>query len=78
MAWNNSSILLIDPDEMAARELAELLKNRPDAPKLWVAHSVANAEMILRTQPVDWLFIRIILWDDYQRLRPTLFATLRG
>jgi DNA-binding LytR/AlgR family response regulator len=72
MAWNNCSILLIDPDEMAARELAELLKNRPDPPKLWVAKSVASAEMILRTQPVEWVFIRIILWDDYQRLRSTL------
>jgi hypothetical protein len=78
MAWNSSSILLIDPDEVAARELVELLVNRPDPPKLWVAHSVEGAEMILRTEPVDWLFIRIILWDDYQRLRPTLFGALRG
>jgi DNA-binding LytR/AlgR family response regulator len=78
MAWNSCSILLIEPDETAARELAELLKNRSDPPKLWVAGSVASAEMILRTQPVDWLFIRIILWDDYQRLRPTLVTEPRG
>lgn len=78
MAWNSSSILLIDPDEVAARELAELLKNRPDPPKLWVAHSVASAEMILRTEPLEWVFIRIILWDDYQWLRPTLLASPRG
>jgi DNA-binding LytR/AlgR family response regulator len=78
MAWNNSSILLIDPDEIAARELAELLKNRPNPPKLWVAHSVASAETILRTEPVEWVFIRIILWDDYQRLRPTLLVSPRG
>jgi DNA-binding LytR/AlgR family response regulator len=78
MAWNNTSILLIDPDEIAARELAELLRNRPGPPKLWVAGSVAGAEMILRTQPVEWVFIRIILWDDYQRLRPTLVAAPLG
>ena len=74
MAWNSSHLLLIEPDETAARELAELLQNRPDPPKLWVAGSVAGAEMILRTQPVDWMFIRIIVWDDYQRLRPTLVS----
>jgi DNA-binding LytR/AlgR family response regulator len=78
MAWNNTSILLIDPDEIAARELAELLRNRPGSPKLWVTGSVAGAEMILRTQPVEWVFIRIILWDDYQRLLPTLVAAPRG
>jgi DNA-binding LytR/AlgR family response regulator len=78
MAWNNCSILLIDPDEMAARELTELLKNRPDPPKVWVAHSVASAEKILRTEPVEWVFIRIIVWDDYQRLRPTLITSPRG
>jgi DNA-binding LytR/AlgR family response regulator len=78
MAWNSCSLLLIDPDEMAARELAEVLRNRPDPPRLWVAHSVAGAEMILRTEPVEWVFIRIILWDDYQRLRQTLFVSPRG
>jgi hypothetical protein len=57
MAWNNTSILLIDPDEIAARELAELLMNRPDPPKLWVAGSVASAEPILRTQAVEWVFV---------------------
>ena len=78
MSWNNCQILLIDPDEVAARELTELLRNRPDAPKVWVAGSVASAEMILRSQPIEWLFIRIIAWDDYQRLRPTLVAAPRG
>ena len=78
MAWNGSHILLIDPEEVAARELAGLLQHRSEPPKLWVAHSVASAEMILRTQPVDWLFIRIIVWDDYQRLRPTLVAPPLG
>jgi DNA-binding LytR/AlgR family response regulator len=72
MSWNHSSILLIDPDEMAARELAELLMNRPEPPKLWVAGNLAQAEPILRTQAVEWLFIRIVVWDDYQRLRPLL------
>jgi DNA-binding LytR/AlgR family response regulator len=78
MAFNSCSILLIDPDEMAARELAELLMNRPEPPKLWVTTSVASAEPILRTQPVDWLFIRIIVWDDYQRLRPTMIRAAKG
>ena len=72
MAWNNTSILLIDPDEMAARERSELLMNRPAPPKLWVAGSFAGAEPILRSQPIEWVFIRIIVWDDFQRLRPTL------
>jgi hypothetical protein len=78
MAWNNCQILLIDPDEAAARELTELLRNRPDPPGVWVAGSVASAEMILRSQPIEWLFIRIIVWDDYQRLRPTLVGGPRG
>jgi hypothetical protein len=74
MAWNSCSILLIDADEMAARQLAELLMNRPEPPKLWVAADVAGAEPILRTQQVDWVFIRIVQWDDYQQLRPTLIG----
>src|SRR5215469_16573990 len=78
MAWNSSNLLLIDPDETAARELAELLMNRPHPPKLWVSGDVAGAEQILRTQPVEWVFIRIILWDDYQRLRPTLVRAPKG
>lgn len=78
MAWNSSHILLIDPDEAAARELAEILQNRPDPPKLWVSGSVVGADMILRTQRIDWMFIRIIVWDDYQRLRPTLILPPRG
>jgi DNA-binding LytR/AlgR family response regulator len=78
MAWNSCSILLIDPDEMAARELAELLMNRPEPPKLWVAASLASAEPILRAQRVGWLFIRIVAWDDYQRLRPTLIHAPEG
>jgi DNA-binding LytR/AlgR family response regulator len=43
-----------------------------------VTTSVASAEPILRTQPVDWLFIRIIVWDDYQRLRPTMIRAAKG
>lgn len=78
MAWNNCSILLIDPDEVAARELAELLVNRPDPPKLWVAGSVTGAEAILRTRAIEWVFIRIIFWDDYQRLRSTLITRPKG
>jgi DNA-binding LytR/AlgR family response regulator len=77
MPWNNCRILLIDPDEMASRELADLLRNRPDPPRLWVTESVASAEKILRTEPVEWVFIRIIIWDDYQRLRPTLLTLPR-
>jgi hypothetical protein len=72
MAWNSSRILIIDPDEIAAHELADLLQNRPEPPRLWVASDVRTAEGILRSQRVEWLFIRIIAWDDYQRLRPTL------
>ncbi len=74
MAWNNCSILLIDADETAARELSELLMKRPEPPKLWVAASMASAEPILRTQMIEWVFIRIVQWDDYQRLRPTMIG----
>jgi DNA-binding LytR/AlgR family response regulator len=72
MAWSSSHVLIIDPDEMAARELADLLRNRPKPPRLWMAPDVRTAEGILRSQRVEWLFIRIIVWDDFQRLRPTL------
>jgi DNA-binding LytR/AlgR family response regulator len=78
MAWNNCSILLIDADETSAWELAELLMNRPEPPKICVAASVASAEPILRTQRVEWVFIRIISWDDYQQLRPTLIHAPKG
>lgn len=78
MAWNSSSILLIDPDEVAARELADLLQNRSQPPRVLVAPDVRSAEPMLRTETLDWMFIRIIHWDDYQRLRPLLpFAPRR-
>src|SRR6185437_7582162 len=72
MAWTSSTILLIDPDETAARELADLLENRAHPPKVMMASDVRRAEPMLRTVVFDWMFIRIIVWDDYQRLRPLL------
>jgi DNA-binding LytR/AlgR family response regulator len=77
MAWNSSTILLIDPDDMAARELADLLQNRPQPPRVLVAPDVQSAEPMLRTETLDWIFIRIILWDDFQRLRALLPSTPR-
>ena len=67
-----STILLIDPDETAARELAGLLNTRPGPPRLFVAAGVSSAEFFLRTEVIDWLFIRIIVWDDYQQLVSSL------
>jgi hypothetical protein len=72
MPRNLSTILLIDPDETAARELAVLLNARSGPPRLFVAAGVSAAEFILRTEVIDWLFIRIIVWDDYQQLVSSL------
>lgn len=77
MAWNRSTILLIDPDDIAALELANLLKNRPQPPMVYLFSDVGTAEPILRTVAIEWLFIRIIVWDDFQRLRPLLPSTPR-
>ena len=77
MAWSSSVILIVDPDEMAAVELADLLRNRPNPPRVFVAVDIRTAEPILRREPVEWLFIRIILWDDFQRLRSLLMVSPR-
>jgi DNA-binding LytR/AlgR family response regulator len=77
MAWSSSVMLIVDPDEMAAGELADLLRNRPNPPRVLIAGDVLAAEPILRCETVDWLFIRIVMWDDFQRLRPLLLASPR-
>ena len=60
------TILLIDPDAAAARELGALLLEQPGPPRLLVSLSVEAARGALATDPIDWLFIRISEWDDYQ------------
>jgi DNA-binding LytR/AlgR family response regulator len=65
-------ILVIDPDETAARELADLLHRREGPPRCLISSRVRDAESILRSEAVDWLFIRISVWDDYQFLTPNL------
>jgi DNA-binding LytR/AlgR family response regulator len=77
MAWSSSVTLIVDPDEMAAGELADLLRNRPNPPRVMMAGDVQSAEPILRCETVDWLFIRIVMWDDFQRLRPLLLPSPR-
>lgn len=77
MAWSSSVTLIVDPDEMAAGELADLLRNRPNPPRVMMAEDVQSAEPILRCETVDWLFIRIVMWDEFQRLRPLLLPSPR-
>jgi DNA-binding LytR/AlgR family response regulator len=62
------TILIIDPDPAAGRELRTLLLNWPMAKQIIVYQSVAGAKDTLATGRVDWLFIRINQWDDYQQL----------
>jgi hypothetical protein len=77
MAWSNSVILIVDPDEAAANELADLLRNRPNPPRVMMAGDVRAAEPIMRCERVEWLFIRIVVWDEFARLRPLLMASPR-
>ena len=72
----SSTIVIIDSDPTAAQELQTLLLNRP-APStpintpstsaILISPSVAAASKTLEPA-VDWPFIRIKQWDDYQLL----------
>jgi DNA-binding LytR/AlgR family response regulator len=42
--------------------------DRPGRPNVVVSLDVAAASEMLGTEPVDWLFIRINCWDDYQHI----------
>lgn len=64
--------LIIDPDIQASNNLAELLMERRDEPEVMSATSVLVSERALQTEQIDWLFIRIAVWDDYQKLALTL------
>jgi DNA-binding LytR/AlgR family response regulator len=65
-------ILLIDADEIAAAELAALLQSRQEGLRVLIYGSVRDAACILRGGTVEWLFIRITVWDDYQLTAHTL------
>jgi hypothetical protein len=65
-------ILIIDPDLSASEELAGLLADRNDRPEVMTATSVLGAEEALRTEEIEGLFIRISVWDDYQKLASSL------
>jgi hypothetical protein len=65
-------VLIIDPDFAAAEELAALLAQRPERPEVMIATSVLAAETSLRTGEMEWLFIRLTVWGDYQKLLPSL------
>jgi len=69
---NLTTIILIDTDETAAGELAALLYNRQEGLRVLIYGTVRDAASILRDQAVEWLFIRITVWDDYQLLAHTL------
>ena len=69
---NPSTIILIDADETAASELAALLYNRQDGLRVMIYGTVSDAACTLRDEVVEWLFIRITAWDDYQLLAYTL------
>jgi hypothetical protein len=68
----NPTALVIDPDVHASNQLAELILERRERPEVMTATGVAVAERALHAEQIDWLFIRISVWDDYQRLAPTL------
>jgi hypothetical protein len=69
---NLSTIILIDGDEMAAGELVALLRNRPESLRVLIYGTVREAANVLREGGIEWLFIRIAVWDDYQLLAHTL------
>lgn len=64
--------LIIDPDTEAAGRIADWLTARPERPEVTTATSIRAGQHCLETEAVDWLFIRISAWDDYQRIAPTL------
>jgi hypothetical protein len=66
------TVLVIDPDVHASNQLAELLLDRRESPEVMTATSVGVAEHALQTEYIAWLFIRISVWDDYQRLAAEL------
>jgi hypothetical protein len=67
-----STIILIDADETAAGELTALLHSRQELLRVLVYGTVRDAACILREEAVEWLFIRINAWDDYQLLAHSL------
>src|SRR5580658_10411611 len=68
---HNPTVLVIDPDTHASNRLAELLLDRSERPEVMTATSVEVAEHALRTEYIAWLFIRIGVWDVFQRLGTT-------
>ena len=72
MPDNLSTIILIDADEIAAAELAVLLNSRKDGLRVLMFSTVHDAAYTLRGVVVEWLFIRITAWDDYQLLAYSL------
>ena len=64
--------LIIDSDIQASNNLAELLMDHREEPEVMTATSIMIAERALQSERIDWLFIRISVWDDYQKLAPAL------
>ena len=62
----HANILLIDSDAAAGRELSSLLLDRPGPPHIFISLGVMPARHLLASETIDWLFIRISEWDNYQ------------
>jgi len=66
------TVVIIDADAETATPIAEWLSQRPERPEVTMVNSVRAAQRFLETEAVDWLFIRTLAWDEYQRIAPGL------
>jgi two-component system, LytTR family, response regulator LytT len=64
--------LLINEDESALHELADLLSHQRQVSGTFTADSVSSARKILAEQKIDLLFLRVKAWDEYRKILPLL------
>jgi hypothetical protein len=64
--------LVIEPDSASAFELSQWLADQPERPEVMLSTSVEAAEKCLRTQKIDWLFVRTRCWDHIQQMALSL------
>jgi DNA-binding LytR/AlgR family response regulator len=62
------TILIIDPDAAAAQELHGLLEKKYPASRIIVSPDIQTIKNQLSFQSIQWLFIRIICFDDFQQV----------
>jgi DNA-binding LytR/AlgR family response regulator len=70
--------LLINEDEPALHELADLLNQQGQVSKTFTANGVIAARKILIEQKIDLLFIRVKAWDEYRKIIPSPNASGNG